>query len=70
MITIDELESTLKRISLLVTNSDSPEERAIGKIILGNIGPVVGQLNAFTKTPDFACQVEEEKKKSELPETD
>lgn len=70
MIAIDELESTLKRISLLVTNTDSPEERAIGKIILGNIGPIVGQLNAFIKTPEFSQQVKTERELSESSKTD
>ena len=70
MIAIDELESTLKRISLLVTNTDSPEERTIGKIILGNIGPIVGQLNTFIKTPEFSQQVKAEIELSESSETD
>ena len=60
MIAIDELKSTLNRISLLQNNTDSVEEEIMSGVIIQNLGPMIKQLEMMSGSPQFRQEIEQE----------
>lgn len=61
MISLDELQSEIKRLELLKNNTDNPEEIFISDILISNLSQLNAQLVRYVETDDFKKEVERRK---------
>lgn len=65
MLAIDELNSTIKRIDLIIANSESLEERTMAVIVKNNLMPMLMQLDKLPGTLTFEQLCNEQKTEEE-----
>lgn len=61
MISLDELQSTIKRLNILRDNSESAEEQTMADILLNNLVQLLGQAKMICDTPEFKAEIERRK---------
>lgn len=61
MISLDELQSEIKRLELLKNNTDNPEEIFISDILISNLSQLNAQLVRYVETDEFKKEVERRK---------
>jgi hypothetical protein len=61
MISLDELQSEIKRLELLKNNTDNPEEIFISDILISNLSQLNAQLVRYVETDEFKKEVEHRK---------
>ena len=53
MICLEEVESTIKRLMIILDNSDDLEEKTAAKILIQNLQSILHQLKGFVETEEF-----------------
>jgi hypothetical protein len=61
MISLEELQSEIKRLELLKNNTDNPEEIFISDILISNLSQLNAQLVRYVETDEFKKEVERRK---------
>lgn len=61
MISLDELQSTIKRLNILRDNSESAEEQTMADILLNNLVQLLRQAKMICDTPEFKAEIERRK---------
>lgn len=61
MISLDELQSTIKRLNILKDNSESAEEQTMADILLTNLVQLLGQAKMLCDTQEFKAEIERRK---------
>jgi hypothetical protein len=61
MISLEELQSEIKRLELLKNNTDNPEEVFISDILISNLSQLNAQLVRYVETDEFKKEVERRK---------
>jgi hypothetical protein len=65
MIATDEIKATINRLNLLVTNTESAEEKIMANLLVANLGELMKQAVLIAGSPQFKQQVELEKENAE-----
>ena len=63
MIALDELKSTINRLGILMSNTDSVEEKLMANLLITNLSEMYKQAEMIANSPQFKQQVQQEEQK-------
>lgn len=63
MIALDELKSTINRLGILMSNSESIEEKLMANLLITNLSEMYKQAEMIANSSQFKQQVQQEEQK-------